>query len=89
MAGFREAPRTATVTTTTHGWWCENRALALAGVAQWTECQPATQNVAGANSLLVRMPGLQAGSPFGGEQEATNRCFCLSFFLPSPLSENK
>ena len=35
-------------------------------------------------------PGLPAGSPVGGVQEATTHwCFSLPFSLPSPLSKNK
>ena len=48
------------------------------------------------DSLPGHMPGLPAGSPFGGKEEATNQCFSLtsmflplSFCLSSLLSENK
>ena len=41
--------------------------LVLAGVAQWTECQPVNQRVAGSIPSLGPMAGLQVGSPVGGE----------------------
>ena len=44
---------------------------ALAGVAQWIECQPANQGVASLFPSLGHKPGLQARSPVGGMQEAT------------------
>ena len=44
--------------------------LALAGVAQWIECQPANQRVAGSIPGLGHMPGLQARCPMGGTWEA-------------------
>ena len=39
---------------------------ALAGVAQWIECQPANQRAGGSNPSLGHMPGFQARSPVGG-----------------------
>ena len=45
--------------------------LALAGEAQWIECQPENQRVAGSIPRSVHMPGLWARSPVGGAQEAT------------------
>ena len=36
-------------------------------------------------SLLGHMPGLRARSPFGGMEEATNRCFFPSLFPSLPL----
>ena len=63
---------------------------ALAGVAQWTECQPANQRVAGSIPSQGHMPGLQARSPVGGEPVATTQMFLsLSFSLPSPFCKNK
>ena len=44
---------------------------ALAGVAQWIECWPANQNVAGSIPNLGHMPGLQTRSPVRDAQEAT------------------
>ena len=45
----------------------EMKIWALAGVAQWTECQPAVnQKVMGSNPSLGHMPGLQAKSLAGG-----------------------
>ena len=70
--------------------------LAWAGVAQWIECQPVNQKVAGLIPSQGTCLGLQARSPSGGVQEATNRCFShtsmflsLCFSLPPPLSKNK
>ena len=40
--------------------------LALAGVAQWIECQPANQKVTGLIPSLGPMPGLWARSLVGG-----------------------
>ena len=45
--------------------------LALAGVAQWTECRPASQRVAGSIPSVGHMPGLWARSPVGVMWEAT------------------
>ena len=45
--------------------------LALVGVAQWIECQPANQRVDGSIPSLGHMPSLQARSPVGGVQKAT------------------
>ena len=42
--------------------------LALAGVAQWIECWPVNHRF---DSWSGHMPGLWAGSPVGGAQEAT------------------
>ena len=39
---------------------------ALASMAQWIECPPANQRVAGLIPSLGHMPGLQAKSPVGG-----------------------
>ena len=47
------------------------RQLALAGVDQWSECQPANQRVAGLIPSLGHMPELQVSSTVGGTQEAT------------------
>ena len=44
--------------------------VALAGVAQWIECWPVNQRVAGLIPSLGKMPGLWARSPVGGTQEA-------------------
>ena len=44
---------------------------ALASVAQWIECQPENQRVAGLIPSLGHMPGLQARSSVGGGREAT------------------
>ena len=66
--------------------------MALAGVAQWIECQAC-------KGSLVRFPfrarawarHMQARSPVEGAQEANHTLMflSLSFFLPSPLSKNK
>ena len=46
-------------------------ATALTGVAQWIECQPENQRVAGSIPSLGHMPGLWARSTVGGAQQAT------------------
>ena len=63
--------------------------LALAGVAQWTECQPVNQRVT--SSIHSQDTGLGCGP---GPQLGAERCFCLttmflylSFSISSPLSE--
>ena len=40
--------------------------MALAGVAQWIECQPVNQRIAGSILSLGHMPGLQARFQVGG-----------------------
>ena len=44
----------------------EKQESVLACVAQWTECWPVNQRVAGLIPSLGHMPGLQARSPVGG-----------------------
>ena len=56
--------------------------IALAGVAQWFECQSENQRVAHSIPSLGHVPGLQARSPVEGVQEATTH-WCFSPF-PSP-----
>ena len=63
---------------------------ALAGVAQWIECQPANQRVAGlipsqAHAWVVGQV------PNGGHVRGNHTLMflSLSFSLPSPLSKNK
>ena len=64
--------------------------FALAGVAQWIECQPVNQKVTGSIPSLGHMPGLQARSPVGGAQEVTmNWCFFPFLSASPPLSKNK
>ena len=48
---------------------------ALAGVAQWIECQPASQlnQHHWFNSQAGHKPGLQAWSPGGGVREASTQ----------------
>ena len=45
--------------------------LALAGVAQWIECQPVNQMVAGSIPCQGTCLGCGPGPPVGGVQEAT------------------
>ena len=45
----------------------------LAAVAQWIECQPVNQGVAGSIPSLGHLAGLQARSPVGGAREATTQ----------------
>ena len=63
--------------------------IALAGMAQWIECQPADRKAASSISS-------QAHAWVGGVREATDRCFSctmvflsLVFSLLSHLSKNK
>ena len=46
-----------------------NTEVALAGVAQWIECQPANQRVTGSIPSLGHMPGLRVRSSVEGMQE--------------------
>ena len=53
----------------------------LTGMAQWTECLPANQNVVGSIPSLGQVPGLQAGFPDGSMwQETTHQ-----YFSPTPF----
>ena len=67
--------------------------MTLAVVAQWIECWPVNQRVAGSVPSLGHMPVLWARSPVGSVREATNispTSMCLFLFfpsLPSPLSK--
>ena len=66
----------------------EHAYLALAGVGRWTECQPVNPKV---RFPVQAHACLQARSPGGGVQEATNRdiwhiAVSLSLTLPSFLS---
>ena len=49
----------------------KNYILALANVAQWTECQPTNQRVPGLIPSQGTCLGYRPGSPVGGMQEAT------------------
>ena len=53
---------------------------ALAGVAQWIECQRANQKVTGSIPNLGHMPGLQATSP--GHEMQPHTDISLPLFLP-------
>ena len=59
-------------------------------MAQWIECQPANQTVAGSipnqGTCLGCRPGSRRGRLRGNH---TLLCLSLSFSLPSPLSKNK
>ena len=70
--------------------------MALAGVAQWIECRPEKQKVAGLipgqGPRLVCRPGPQLSvcerQPI--DVSLAHRCvLSFSFSLPYPLSENK
>ena len=66
--------------------------IALTGVAQWIECQPASRRVTGSIPTQgTYMPGFRAGSPVGDMREATDGCFSpsLSPSLPLSLKVNK
>ena len=67
--------------------------IALAGVAQWVECQPVNQKVTGLipsqSSCLGCGPGIWLGAY---ERQLidvylAHRCLSHSFSLPSPLSK--
>ena len=63
-------------------------AIALAGVAQWIECQPVNQRVAGLIPDLGHMSGFWARSPVGAMREATpHGYFSPSLSSPLPLSK--
>ena len=59
---------------------------ALAGVAQWIECRPVNQKVAGSIPSLVHIPGLLARSPVGGMEVQPHIDVSLPLFLPPFLS---
>ena len=69
----------------------KNQPMAVAGVLQWTECQPANQRAA--VGFLVRAHAWVAGQvPNRGPNVRGNHTLMLlsfSFPLPSPLSKNK
>ena len=53
-------------------------AIALAGVAQWIECQPVNQRVAALTPNLGHMPGLWARSPGRGCVRGNHTLMLLS-----------
>ena len=63
----------------------------MASVAQWIECQPMNQRVAGLIPSQGTWLGLWARSPVGGTQNATTNWFFSPSLSPpsSPLSKNK
>ena len=64
--------------------------LALAGVAQWSDCWSAKQRVASLIPSQGTCLGCGPGAQLGAFPEATTHwCFSPSFSLPSPLSKNK
>ena len=64
-----------------------NILFALAGVAQWIECQPTNQRVTGSIPSIQRMPGLRARSPVrGGGHERGNHTLMFLFLSFSLLS---
>ena len=67
-----------------------NGLYSLAGVAQWTECQPANQRVASWIPSQVTCLSCRIRSPIGGvRSNHTLMLLSLSFSLPSPVSKNK
>ena len=71
-------------------WASKMTSLTLAGVAQWIECRPANQRVAGSIPSLGHMPGLQARSPVGVHERQLYTDVSLPLCLPPfPLSKNK
>ena len=80
----------------THNTWARGNHFhkkshgALAGVAQWTECQPVNQRVAGSIPSQGTCLGCGPGSLVGGAREATTHwCFSPSLSLPLSLKINK
>ena len=61
---------------------------ALAGVAQWSDCQPANQWVTSSIPSLGHTPELRARSPVGGTWETTTQWHFLPLFL-SPFPSLK
>ena len=67
------------------GWGTQNNTLALAGVAQWIECRPANQRVAGSipsqDTRLGCGPGPQQGA---GKRQPHLDVSLPLFFPPFP-----
>ena len=63
--------------------------VALAGVAEWIECRPVNQGVAG--SIPSQGTYLACGSDpqLGAHESQPHIDVSLSLFLPFPLSKNK
>ena len=72
-------------------WHSKGRTWALAGVAQWTECQPINQRVMGSIPSLGTCLGCGVGPQFGAceRQPHTDVSFSLSPYLPFSLKVNK
>ena len=62
---------------------------ALAGVAQWVECQPANQGVAGSIPSQGTCPGCGPGPWWGVHEGQPHSDVSLPLSLPSLLSKNK
>ena len=68
----------------------ENYFLALAGVVQWIEHQPANKRVMGSIPSQGTSLGCRLGPQWGhGRDNHTLMFLSFSFSLPSPLSKNK
>ena len=66
----------------------KNKQTALAGVAQWSECQSGNQRVAGL--ISSRAHAWVVGQvPCTGAWEATTRCCFLIFLLPFPCIQKQ
>ena len=66
--------------------------LALAGVAQWIECRPANQRIAGLIPSQGTCLGCGPGPELGALERQPHSDVSLLLFLlpfPSPLSKNK
>ena len=62
--------------------------VALAGVAQWIECQPENQRVTSWIPSVGHVPELQARSAAGGGREATTHGYFFPSLFSLPLSKN-
>ena len=63
---------------------------ALAGVAQWIECQPVNQRVAGSIPSQGTCVGCRPGPQYGASERQPRIAVSLPPLLPpSPLSKNK
>ena len=62
--------------------------MALAGVAQWIECQPANQRVVGLIPSQDTCLGCGPGPQWGACRKQPHNDISLHLIFPSPLSKN-